>query len=211
MFIKGVALFLPVILCAGCLQAYDDANFRLTILIEMRWDEGDMYRTYQGTADIYLLLSEVANDPDYDDYYDGFVQEHPDELVPDYLGSVEGYGELSIEGSGSSGDIDMTFNGTAYVEVSGNLIIHPDLGQVMDVTLFGNTDETWIVHTPDGDITMPQNAPLTPVSLIFEYGDDEIELNEPWDEGTTRQVYSLAIMYDPFNDPCYEGPLPQGF
>ena len=55
---------------------------------------------------------------------------------------------------------------------------------------------------------MPQSAPITPVSLVFNYDGDEIEINEPWDEGTTRQVYSLALMNDPFGDPEYGGPLP---
>lgn len=200
-------LAVMILLSAGVLHAGDDAAFRLTILIEMNWDDGDMYRTYMGTADLDLQLSDGA-DSAYVYYVEGFMHDHPGEQVPEFLGTVQGSGELSIEGSGSSGDVSMSFDGTASVTVIGDVIIHPDHGQVLDVTLSGTTDEIWTAHTPDGDITMPQTAPIAPVSLVFSYGHDEVEINEPWDEGTTRQVYSLAMMDDPFANPEYEDSLP---
>ncbi len=198
---------LLLLLSAGALQAGDDAAFRLTILIEMNWDEGDMYRTYFGTADFYLQLSD-GSDSAYVEYVESYMNDHPGEQVPEFLGTVEGLGELTLEGSGSSGDVYMTYEGTATVTVLGDVVIHPANGQVLDVILSGTTNEIWTAHTPDGDITMPQSAPITPVSLVLNYGNDEIEINEPWDEGTTRQVYSLALMNDPFNDPEYGDPLP---
>lgn len=196
-----------LLLSAGVLQAGDDAAFRLTILIEMNWDEGDMYRTYFGTADFYLQLSD-GSDSAYVEYVESYMSDHPGEQVPDFLGTVEGLGELTVEGSGSSGDVYMTYEGTVTVTVLGDVVIHPVNGQVLDVILSGTTNEIWTAHTPDGDITMPQSAPITPVSLVFNYGNDEIEINEPWDEGTTRQVYSLVLMNDPFNDSEYGDPLP---
>lgn len=201
------ALSVLLLTSAAAGIAGDDANFRLTILIEMNWDEGDMYRNYFGTADLYLELSD-GRDSAFVEYVEGFMNDFPDQTVPEFLGTVEGSGELTVEGSGTSGDVSMTFEGTAYVQVSGNFIIHPEQGEILDLTFSGNTDEIWTVHTPDGDITMPQNAPITPICLVFDYGNDEIEMDEPWDQGTTRQVYSLAMMSDPFTDPLYEGPLP---
>ena len=112
MCFKEIMLVVLILLSVVTVEADDDANFRLTILIEMDWSEGDMYRNYFGTADLYVHLSEL------------------------------------------------------------------------------------------------QNAPITPMSLRFQYGNDEVSFSEPWDEGMSHHTYSLAIMYDPFTDPSYEGPLP---
>jgi hypothetical protein len=196
-----------LIALSGTPLAGDDANFRLTVLIEMNWDEGDMYRTYFGTVDLDLRLS-TGSDSAYVEYVEGYMADHPGEQVPEFMGTVSGSGELPIEGSGTSGDVSMTYGGTASVTVNGDFIIHPELGDVLDLVLSGTTNEVWTVHTPDGDITMPQTAPITPLSLVFRYGNDEIEMTEPWDEGTTREVFSLVLMNDPFTDPEYEGPLP---
>ena len=95
---------LLLLLSAGALQAGDDAAFRLTILIEMNWDEGDMYRTYFGTADLYLQLSD-GSDSAYVEYVESYMNDHPGEQVPDFLGTAEGLGELTIEGFGSSGAV----------------------------------------------------------------------------------------------------------
>jgi len=201
-----VAVLLAV--SAGVSGADDDANFRLTVLIEMNWEEGDMYRTYSGYADLYVHRSD-GSDSAYVDYVEGYMHDHPGEQVPEFLGIVEGVGDLTVEGSGSSGDVYMTYEGSAEVTVIGDLVIHPEQGEILDVMLSGRTNEIWTAHTPDGDITMPQSAQITPIFLVFDEGGSEIERVEPWDEGTSREVFSLALMNDPFSAPeVYEEPLP---
>ncbi len=203
MYCRNAAVIIVVILfLTGMVMADDDANYRLTVLIEMNWTQGDMYRTYYGTADIYFQQSD-QHDSAYVEYVENYRNLYGEYArVPEFLGAAQGSGELEIEGSGSSGGVSMTFQGTADIQVDGAVIIQDSLGQVLDVTLSGNTDEIWTVHNPDGStITMPQNHPMTPRHLVFKYGGDEIEMTEPWDQGTSREVFSLVLMNDPYSSP----------
>lgn len=201
---RVVLLLVAVALATSSPGEEDDgagAHFRLTVLIEMDWDEGDMYRTYFGTAD---LVYEESNDSTWVAYCESYRSEHgEDAQAPDFLGTISGSGHLGIEGSGSSGDVFITYEGTADVQVTGYVLIDDARGgQILDVTLSGTTDELWTVHNPDGStFPMPQTHAMTPKELVFRWGHDEIEINDVWDEGTTREVYSLAMMEDPFQGP----------
>jgi len=190
----------------GSMTGIENADFWLTTLLEMNWTEGDMFRDYMGVVSLFVEPY-IENNPAFEEYIEGYSEEYPGQPVPDVIGTVHGSGELNIEGSGTSGDVSMTYEGTASVTATGAVVMDPERGQVMNLVLSGTTNEIWTVHTPDGDITMPHSGPMTPVSLSFIYGSDEIEYTEPWDEGTSRCVFNLAQLNDPYTDTSYDGPL----